>query len=269
MRLLLPSLAALFTLAAGCATTTMPPQFVPTPESNFQVAYTGAVGAALQPALPDMEGSTKSDQQVLITVRVLRLSATVARQLLGEAGTIGASSLATSQMEALLTAAKARGFELLTSPRVIVFDGQRSRIEIGNSVAFISGFTLTGKDHSRLADPVVETLTDGVVLDIRPEVKPHNEIDLSLAMRISEVQKPIAQTRVKVFGADMTIQTPVGTTQTLRGSGRIAMNRVLVLSGMVGKEQDVYLLLVQGQAYTPKSNSQDDQPDVIVPAKEK
>ncbi len=269
MRLLLPLSAAVFTLATGCATTSMPPRFAPTPESNFQVAYTGAVGTALQPALPDMQGTTKSDQQVLITVRVLRLSAGVARELLGEAGTIGAGSLASSQMEALLTAAKARGFDLLTSPRVLVLDGQRSRIEIGNSVAFISGFTLTGKDHSRLADPVVETLTDGVVLDIRPEIKPQNEIDLSLAMRISEVQKPIAQTRVKVFGADMTIQTPVGTTQTLRGSGRIAMDRVLVLSGMVGKEQDVYLLLVQGQAFAPKSRTPDDQPDVIVPAKEK
>lgn len=248
MRLVTGLCAAVLALLSGCATDRGPMLKLDRDES-FKVDYTGAVGAGVNaPSVRQFEPAAKGDRLVELEARILRLTAAQGQRLVNDPGLIGAASIPQAKADDLVARARELGAVLVSAPRVAAYLDQSATISVINETAYISAFELTGKDATRVADPVVSTVVDGLLLGMKVgEGKGGLWLELDLAM--AEVVKPIPTRSVKVFGSSMTIQTPTTFTQKITVSGVVAPGEVLVLTGLVGQDNEVVIVLVKT---TPK-----------------
>ena len=259
-------LAAAALFACGCATNQIEPlELEPVPE--FELAYTGEVGRDGPRDLPQYtEPESNTDFFHHLEVRILRGSAAEAEALFGpRVRHVAAWSMSTDELEAhslkLVGSTRATsefmpGLKVLAAPRLSVFDGQQGSIMVFNEVAYISGFDVSvvgprlgsgvGTPGSRIANPVVETVTDGLVLGLRASAADEDHMRLSVDLTLSEVVKPIRTQQVNVLGAPVSVQMPVLYTQRLKGEGLVSGDRVLVLTGMM-EGDDVFVVLISGQ----------------------
>lgn len=248
MRLIAGLCAAGFVLLAGCAAPRGPMLSLERDES-FKVEYTGAVGTDVNtPAVRPFEPAAKGDRLVELEARILRLASAQAERLVNDPGLIGAANLPGAKADELVDRARKLGGVLVSAPRVAAYLDQSATISVINETAYISAFELKGEAATRVADPVVSTIVDGLLLGMKVgEGKGGLWLELELAM--AEVVKPIPTRSVKVFGSSMTIQTPTTLTQKITVSGVVASGEVLVLTGLVGQDNEVVIVLVKT---TPK-----------------
>jgi len=231
-------------LLAGCAAQ-RGPAIELQPDTGFELEYSGGIGSGVEvPAVTEFDSPKGGEQLVELETRVIRLTCAQAAQLVTNPGAVGASGLAADKADALVKEATRLGGVLVSAPKVVAFVGQAATISITNQVSYISGFELKGDAKTRIADPVVSVLTDGLLLALRAsETKTGTELELEMVM--SELVRPIPTVEVKVFGAPMTIQTPTTLTQKIKGRGPVSEQQVLVLTGLVGQGNDVLLVLVR------------------------
>lgn len=239
---------ALLCFATGCAS--RPEAFVPmaelTPETEFELNYSGGIGAtSTLEDLPEWEtygGDT--DFMYMLEVRFLSAKPEEARRMFGDrAIEIGAWSLPAGEVtEELLSKAT-----LVSAPRMSVFEGQTGTIVIVNEMAYISGFEVQGKEATRIADPIVDTILDGLFVELQAVSVDDDKLSLSAGVTLSEVVRPIRTQKIRLYGADVEIQVPVAYTQRIKAAGEISEDRVLVLTGMLGRDNDIYTVLISGQ----------------------
>lgn len=217
----------------------------------MEVSYSGEVGTgnlpqpAALPAIAEPEpGAERGTLQV--NSKFFRLSVEAAEALLGKgAGTVAATSLSDTEVKTWLSAlTKRKDAEVISSPIVQMWDGARSNIVISNQVSYISAFALTGNGSQRIADPVVDTMTEGLMLEVHA-TSGSDGMNLDLKLTMAELQRPIATQKVGVFGSSMTVQTPVMFTQSLTAQGTCADGQSLLLTGMVGQDNEVIIVIVQ------------------------
>lgn len=243
------AIIAALALLAGCAS--RPATIEAEPEPSFKVAYSGGIGDVAQDVLnepPQYTGpaSTEGTPIVRIEARILRLSAGAAEALLGKyAGTVGALALESDAADELLQRVRERNdCSLVSAPVLSVFEGQVGTISVSNDVAYISGYELRSEaPHTRIADPVVSVVQDGILLGVTAAAKVGGwqlELDLS----VTELMRPIGRRTIQVFGQPMTVQVPVLMTQRIKGAGKASAGRTLALTGMVGADNHVLLVLV-------------------------
>lgn len=239
---------ALLCFATGCAS--RPEAFVPmaelTPEAEFEVTYNGGIGAG--PVLEELPVPESAEEgagpMYMLEVRFLRAKPENARRMFGDrAIEVGASSLPAAEVtEALLAQAT-----LMSAPRLTVYEKQTGTIWIANELAYISGFDLDGKDATRVADPIVEVANEGIYLEMHAVSADANKLRLTVGVTLSEIVRPIEVQKVRLYGADVEIQVPVTYTQQLSAAGEISEDRVLVLTGMLGRDNDIYTVLISGK----------------------
>jgi hypothetical protein len=240
--------SAALCLAAGCAS--RPAAFAPiaelTPETDFELSYSGGIGSRQAPTdLPSPETAEGEPGPIYtVEVRILSAGPEAARSMFGDrAIEIGASSLAAGEVTPELLA-KAT---LLSAPRLSVYEKQRGHIAVINQVAYVSGFALSGENATRVADPVVDTANEGLLVNLHVTSADESKLILSVGITMSEVVKPVPVHRVKLYGAEMQIQTPVVYTQQMSAAGEISKDRVLVLTGMMGRNNEIYTVLISGK----------------------
>lgn len=254
---------AIFAIVAGaCLLSACASQPAPVLEvvhdPAIEVSYAGEVGTGNLPqptALPATAEPESAEGRVILQVntKFIRLSAEAAEALLGKgAGTVAATSLSDAGVEEWLDAFKGRkDAEVVSSPIVQMWDGARSNIVIANQVSYISAFELAGSGTQRIADPVVNTMTEGLMLELHA-TSTDGGTNLHLKLTMAELQRPIATQNVRVFGSIVTVQTPVMLTQSLTAQGTCAEGHSLMLTGMVGQEGEVIVVLVQAHKVEPK-----------------
>lgn len=240
--------AVVLCLATGCAS--RPEAFEPmaelAPESDFVLSYSGGLSARqLLDDLPVRE-STQSNPDVVyaVEVRFLRAGPEGARRMFGDrAIEIGASSLPASHVtEELL----AQG-TLVSAPRLSVFENQSGTVRVSNEIAYVSGFAIQGESARRVADPIVDIAHEGLLVELSVVAAGESKLSLSVGVAMSEIVRPIQSQRVRVYGAEMEIQVPVTYTQQISASGEISEDRVLVLTGIIGRDNAIYTVLISGR----------------------
>lgn len=244
MRLRTGLCAVCFTLLAGCATQRGSMLHLERDQS-FRVDYSGAVGSGVDtPTVREFEPAEKGERLIELEARILRLTAAQAHRLVNDPDLIGAASIPSGKADELVAQALGLGGVLVSAPRVATYLDQSATISVINETAYISAFELTGKAATRVADPVVSTIVDGLLLGMKvAEGKGGLWLELDLAM--AEVVRPIPTRSLKVFGSSMTIQTPTTFTQKITVSGVVAPGEVLVLTGLVGQDNEVVIVLVK------------------------
>ncbi|HED65635.1 MAG TPA: hypothetical protein ENJ09_08775 [Planctomycetes bacterium] len=147
------------------------------------------------------------------------------------------------QLEMVLTAvSKSERVELVTAPRIMVFNTARSNLSVMNQVAYVQDFDVEIAQAASIADPIISTVEDGVVLDVRPVVSADRRfITLELRPTVAELKRPIRTftTSLGVSGNSVTIQLPELDISRVRTSIPMPDGATVLLGGMkVHEEQD-------------------------------
>jgi len=88
---------------------------------------------------------------------------------------------------------KSERIQQVTASRITVYDTQRGNISVLNQVAYVQDYEVEIAQASNIANPVIQTIQDGVVLDVRPVVSADRRfITLELRPTVAMLTRPIA-----------------------------------------------------------------------------
>ena len=147
------------------------------------------------------------------------------------------------QLQLVLRAvAKSERVELVTSPRIMVYNTARGNLAVLNQVAYVQDFNVEIAQAASIADPIVNVIQDGVVLDVRPVVSADRRfITLELRPTIASLKRPINEV-ITTLGSQnsVTIQLPEVEIQRVRTSIPMPDGGTVLLGGMkVSDKQDM------------------------------
>ena len=147
------------------------------------------------------------------------------------------------QLQLVLRAvSKSERVELVTSPRITVYNTARANLAVLNQVAYVQDFNVEIAQAASIADPIVNVIQDGVVLDVRPVVSADRRfITLELRPTIAQLRRPIAEI-ITTLGSQnsVTIQLPEVEIQRVRTSIPMPDGGTVLLGGMkVSDKQDM------------------------------
>ncbi len=135
-------------------------------------------------------------------------------QALGDSSTIDGSGgmslqwtyLDDAQLEAILRAVqKYDRVNTVNAPTLLVYNTQRANLEVTRQEAYIKDYDVEIAQASVVADPVVDIVREGVVLDVRPIVSNDRRfVTLELRPTVATLVRPMRQ-----FSSPLAIGTPV------------------------------------------------------------
>jgi len=148
--------------------------------------------------------------------------------------------LSDMQLELILRAiSKSERIELVTAPRITVHNTSRANLSVLNQVAYIKDFDVEIAQAASIADPIVEVIQDGVILDVRPVVSADRRfVTLELRPTIAQLVRPIEE-RVTTLGSQnsVTIMLPEVEIQRVRTSVPLPDGGTVMLGGMKESEK--------------------------------
>jgi hypothetical protein len=97
------------------------------------------------------------------------------------------------EAEALLATANQLGAELVTSPALVALPLQRSVISITRQLSFVTDWELrtVEPDARQVADPIIETVSDGVTLDVMGAPFAGDVFALDLRLTVAALEEPV------------------------------------------------------------------------------
>lgn len=147
------------------------------------------------------------------------------------------------QMEMILRAvSKSERIELVTEPRLLVFNGARSNITVLNQIAYVQDFDVEIAQAASIADPIVAVIQDGVVLDVRPVVSADRRfILMELRPTVATLQRPIQEVATSLGSqASVSIQLPELDIQRVRTTISMPDKGTVMLGGLKVSEKQNY-----------------------------
>lgn len=147
------------------------------------------------------------------------------------------------ELEVILRAVqKSERIELVTAPRILVHNAARANLSVLNQVAYVADFDVEIAQAASIADPIVQVIQDGVVLDVRPVVSADRRfINLQLRPTIAHLTRPIEQ-RATTLGSSnsVTIELPEVEIQRVRTSVPMPDGATVMLGGnKISRKQDM------------------------------
>ena len=139
------------------------------------------------------------------------------------------------EVNAILRAVRKRErATLLTAPRITVHNTQRGHVSIMNELAYIRDFDTATGTGIAIADPVVDVIRDGIVLDVRPTISADRRyITLELRPTLATLLRPIPTFTTSLgVGTPVAIQTPQLTLQRVRTTVTVPDGGSFVIGGM-------------------------------------
>ncbi len=140
-----------------------------------------------------------------------------------------------TQINAVIHAVqKRKKARILTAPRLSAFNTQRSNITIVNQVPYIRDFDIQTATTAAIANPVVDTILDGMVLDVKPTISNDRRfITVEVQPTVAELVLPIP-TFTTTLGptSAVTIQIPEVRLQTVQTTVRVPDGGAVVIAGL-------------------------------------
>ena len=140
-----------------------------------------------------------------------------------------------TQLEVILRAVqKSDRSTVVTAPRLTAYNGQRANVTVLTQTSYISDFDVEIAQASQIGDPIVQTLRDGVILDLRPVVSADRRfITMELRPTIAVLTRPIATFATTLAnGPPVTIQLPELSVSRVRTTVTVPDNGTLLLGGL-------------------------------------
>ncbi len=139
------------------------------------------------------------------------------------------------QMELILRAvSKSERIQLVSNPRILISNTGRSNLTVLNQVSYVKDFDVEIAQAASIADPIVDVIQDGVILDVRPVVSADRRfIMLELRPTIAELKRPIRQQTTTLGSqASVTIELPELEIQRIRTSIPMPDGATVMLGGL-------------------------------------
>jgi general secretion pathway protein D len=139
------------------------------------------------------------------------------------------------EVEAVLRAvSKQERAEELTAPRLLVYNNARANLSAVRQTSYIKDFDVEIAQAAAIANPVVDVVRDGVVLDVKPVVSADRRfITMELRPSVLTLQLPIPTfTTTLGTGQPVSIQIPTVTLQRVRTTVTMPDGATLMLGGM-------------------------------------
>jgi type II secretory pathway component GspD/PulD (secretin) len=147
------------------------------------------------------------------------------------------------QLEMILRAVqKAERIELVTAPHVLVANTARSNLTVTNQLSYVQDFNIEIAQGSSIADPIIDTVEDGVVLDVRPTVTADRRfIIVEMRPTVAELKRPMREVTTTLASASsVTIQLPELEISRLRTTVPIPDGGTILLGGWKVHEEQNY-----------------------------
>ena len=105
---------------------------------------------------------------------------------------------------------ESKNASVISAPRILVEDGQTANVSVLDQVSYVKEFEIqVAEDGSKIADPVVAVIQDGLVIDLRGHVAPGGkEIGLEFTGTWAALKRPIPEFEQEVDGQTLTTQHP-------------------------------------------------------------
>lgn len=140
-----------------------------------------------------------------------------------------------TQINAVIVAVqKRKKARVLTAPRLSAFNTQRANITIVNQIPYVQDFELNSATSAAIANPVIDTILDGMVLDVKPTVSNDRRfITIEVQPTVAELVLPIP-TFTTTLGptSSVTIQIPEIQLQTVQTTVRVPDGGAVVIAGL-------------------------------------
>ena len=144
------------------------------------------------------------------------------------------------QMQLVLRAVeKSERTEIVSSPRILVSNTGRANLTFLNQVAYVKDFDVEIAQAASIADPIVDVVEEGVILDVRPIVSADRRfITIELRPTIAQLTRPIAEV-VTTLGSQnsVTIQLPELDLRKARTSIPMPDGATVLLGGLKNSEK--------------------------------
>ena len=171
-----------------------------------------------------------------VTTRVLDVEASLLPQLLALGKPVDGAAVwldeeAAAKLEALITK-EAKGLNMITAPRLATYDGQRANISILNQIAYVQDYEVEITNAMSVADPIIGTLNEGLVVDLRPHVDEGGKhITLEISVTEAEVNRPIPEIQVAAGPSTVTLQVPEMHVRQMRSTVKLPVGGQALLVG--------------------------------------
>lgn len=172
-------------------------------------------------------------------------------EMLGDPSTIQRSGglsfqwtyLGDLQLQLILRAVqKSERIELVSAPRILVSNSGRANLSVLNQVTYVKDFDVEIAQAASIADPIVDVVQDGVILDVRPVVSADRRfITLELRPTIATLRRPIREA-ITTLGSQnaVTIQLPELDIQKVRTSIPMPDGATVLLGGLkISEKRDI------------------------------
>ena len=140
-----------------------------------------------------------------------------------------------TQLEVILRAVeKSDRSTIVTAPRLTAYNGQRANVTVLDQISYIADFDVEIAQLAQIGDPIVQTLRDGVILDVRPTVSADRRfITMELRPTVAILQQPIATFQTTLAnGPPVTIQLPEVRIRRVRTTVTMPDGGTLMLGGL-------------------------------------
>jgi len=139
------------------------------------------------------------------------------------------------EVNAILRAVRKRErATLLTAPRITVHNTQRAHVSVLNELSYIRDFEVSTATGVAVADPVVDIIRDGIVLDVRPTISADRRyVTLELRPTLAVLLRPIPTFTTSLgVGTPVAIQTPQLSLQRIRTTVTVPDGGSFVIGGL-------------------------------------
>jgi len=140
-----------------------------------------------------------------------------------------------TQFEVILRAVqKTERIEEISAPRLTVYDTQRANVSVMTQNSYVQDFDVEIAQAAAIGDPIIQTIRDGIILDVRPIVSADRRfITMELRPTVADLVRPIPTFQTSLAtGPPVTIQVPelaisrVRTTVTMPDGGTLMLGGI-------------------------------------------
>ncbi len=137
---------------------------------------------------------------------------------------------------------KSKRSEVVTEPRLMVYNATRATLTVANQVSYVADFDVEIAQAASIAAPIVRVIMDGVFLDVTPVVSSdRRSVSIDLRPTVATLKRPIRTFQTSLgSGSPVTIMLPELELQKVRTRATVPDGGTLLVGGFkVIEQQDM------------------------------
>jgi general secretion pathway protein D len=125
--------------------------------------------------------------------------------------------------------------QMVNAQTVTVLNNNRANVSVINQTSYVRDFDVEVAQASFIADPKIDVIHDGVVLDVRPIIR-HDRRSVTLVLQptVAELQRPIPLFTTSLAGSTLpvTLQLPVLTVRSFATTAQVPDGGTVLIGGL-------------------------------------